>query len=166
MRGKRVHAVDCEVTVRLLNAPSVACPSASGDDSAVDAAKTRPFTLSMSTNENFASTLSSRSFIFRPMARAFGSACARHASVNASPTSRALSGSAAFCLHLQPGLLSHRKQIRFHFLSNFARDSFIDPSPIGIKIPQGWVFMVLAQVSTKQLHPFIQFFVMCSPLRL
>ena len=91
MRGKRVHAIDCEVTVRLLNAPSVACPSASGDDSAVDAAKTRPFTLSMSTNENFASTLSSRSFIFRPMARALGSACARHASVNASPTSRALS---------------------------------------------------------------------------
>ena len=69
MRGKRVHAIDCEVTVRLLNAPSVACPSASGDDSAVDAAKTRPFTLSMSTNENLASTLSSRSFIFRPMAR-------------------------------------------------------------------------------------------------
>ena len=73
------------------NAPSVACPSASGDDSAVLAAKTRPFTLSMSTNENLASTLSSRSFIFRPMALALGSACAWHARVNASPTSRALS---------------------------------------------------------------------------
>ena len=82
------------VTVRLFdcwNAPSLECPSASGEDSAVLAAKTRPFTLSMSTNENLASTLSSRSFIFRPMALALGSACAWHARVNASPTSRALS---------------------------------------------------------------------------
>lgn len=82
------------VTVRLLdcwNAPSVACPSASGEDSAVLAAKTRPFTLSMSTNENLASTLSSRSFIFRPMALALGSACAWHARVNASPMWRAVS---------------------------------------------------------------------------
>lgn len=66
--------------------PSASCPSASGEESAVDAAKTRLATRSTRTKLKRCPALNSRSWALRASARALGSAFASRAAVKASPT--------------------------------------------------------------------------------